>query len=222
MLTTLVQNNISFTSMPLQKVNLRKVSDGKPFEAVLSKLDPFDINDQISIDNISRDWITSNEGSNTNQILLAFCEGFKDRTAKNDCYTIELPGPESLDKRLIGMMSLRGYQLLNVKSKPKSLRTDQEKNLKMVGAVLLGKALDVIRNRGFKEASFTSLQNSFYVNLFREAGMTEGKNNDYACEVLKGIRIIGGTKFNVFRRGMKKLLEHLRINESIEFNPEVK
>lgn len=215
--------NVNFKSIPLQKVKLRSVRSGRPVEAVLLRLNSRDESDQIVMRKVRDGWLSKQETATSNVIIKQMLSVFEHRKASDAFYAIERPGSEPLEQRIIGMMYLDKHEIVYIKAKPKTNITSDEADLKGVGEMLLGKALDVFYRRGREYVPFISAQDNFYYHVFSDkANLQRAKYADYVaadhmdeeCHIFK--------VFTVYRNGMKKFLEYIQREYSTTFEPETK
>lgn len=205
------KNNICFKSTPIHTVNLKKVSNGVEdgfVKAVFSKLDPRDPEDVNAIKKIKETW---HDKLATDWI----CESFE-KLNKVDKFAlrfhcIELPGNESLDKRIIGLTEsfvppdedFKFYHLSCIASKAENQYGKTERTVKNIGEVMLGSLFNDAKKLKASCFEIISACNGFYEKTFADSKIAF---KEKYCV------------YNIQKRSFNKYLKHIQNKFNFKFS----
>lgn len=205
------KNNTTFTSTPIHTVNLKKVTNGVEdgfVKAVFSKLDPRDHEDILAMQKIKENWEDKNA---TDWICPSF-----ERLDEVDKFSlrfhcIELPGTESLDKRIVGLTEsfippnedVKFYHLSCIASKAENQYGKTERIVKNIGEVMLGSLFNDAKKLKASCFEIISVCNGFYENTFG--------NSKIAFK--EKYRV-----FNIQKRSFNKYLKYIQNKFNFDFS----
>lgn len=199
MLTTLSPNNTSFTSLRIGQATLiRKGLLDRPANFNISRLNPKNFGDCQAIFDIQRLWHQNGE---SDPLTNYFFNEFVQDQQHGEFYCVEKPGKQTLGERMAGVCEVYGNQLVALRTSP---HNGQQKSRKVagIGEVLLGHCLSIVRQKQHSKMYINSVNDSFYRNVFHNAGMTEGVDYSFspASEQYSDIYVDLNRCINLFRR----------------------
>lgn len=205
MLTTLVQNNINFKAIELQKVNLKRAAgaQGEAYvRAALSMLNPDDAADVKTIERINNSWV---------RMLFYNPVGFDSFGEKgSQCYAIELQ-EQILDDKLAGLFKTvsKGDKLLlsKILTNPEIKHDAAKREVKGAGEVMFGAVSYIAQRTGVNALRFISSNTSFFGRILGKAGI----------DISKEARFDRGT-FTLYKSDFDKYVRHCEENFNFKFD----
>lgn len=183
------KNNVSFTSTPIHTITLKKLTNGVEngtIKAVFSKLNPFDIKDIESIEKIKETW------SDPEKLIHSFYRHFKEKKSDNEFFAIELDEKNGLSKTILGLLNTcflpkdKMYHLLTINTKPNFIKGRKDKEIKGIGEIMLGEAIQQAKQKKVDSFNFISLADNFYDHTFEKAKLKFHKSeNSYAHYIIE-------------------------------------
>lgn len=164
------QNNLSFKSNPINRVNVRNAKTGELIPAVFSKLTK---EDTESMEKIYKNWRFPEA------ITIYF--HFLKMSDNHNFYAIETLGEKNLSKRIIGLAETKTDAVTNdldlkyIAIKP-SLSVSGEKRrkrpIKNIGEVLFGTIINQAKQQHSNHLYVYSVNNAFYDSILKKAGIS--------------------------------------------------
>lgn len=181
------QNNISFTSTPLHKVNIINSKTGELVPAVFSKLNPADKIDQKAIEEIKQNWIET-----PSHLMDLFADGFTKYAKKTEQYgAIELINENALSKKIVGITKFfqdkssfvitpdnTVYLNVLVTNPAFSSEHKNTREFKNIGEVLFGEVFRYAKKIKSDCINFLSDEDEFYFKTLEDAGINARDNED--------------------------------------------
>lgn len=203
------QNTLSFTSIPIHKVNVRNSKTGELIPAVFSKLDRNSETDIKAMAIIHRNWScpTAKE----------ICFYFLETHFPDDFWAIELAGDKNLSKKIVGLVQTnieQGSKIFDLKylsTKPSLSNKSKEKRIvKNIGEVLVGSIVNQAKHKDADYIHIASLIKAipFYEKIIKNAGIKPEN-----CHLTKMQRV-----FFIEKKDFNKYLNHLADEYKINFS----
>ena len=178
------KNNLSFTSVPIHKVSLQKVTkraENSYANAVFSKLDPLDSGDVVALEKIKNVW---GHGS---RLVTSIWESFTTEVAGQCQFNaIELKKNRSLDEKIVGLVKSiflqdgdkKNLYLWSIITKPEFGNKNPNRTIKGVGECMLGEIFNSAKHSNANNVTFYSDNKGFFKKTFEDAEikLVNGKN----------------------------------------------
>lgn len=175
-------NNLSFTSLPLYKINLPQANGNGFSEAVVSKLT---YEDAKAIRDVKKNWLGKID------IVDSFCKHYFNGQNCDSFFAIERQGSAPLFERLEALALLKSdgkssdkATLYYIFTNPDSMKGAKRRSVKNVGEALLGATFSFAKDLKVKLLNMHSINNGFYSKTFERAGLklySQGKTS-YAVD----------------------------------------
>lgn len=217
-------NNLNFKSTPVHYVNLKRVEGGLT-QAVFSKLNPNNSVDKKALSYVLRTWEDS-------PIIEDIYTNFTNytNTSNSEYYAIELPGNESLGKRIAGLAHIikkqdcdsdKMFQKLEISEiavNPKFKHNRLTSPYKNIGEVILGTIFNIAQQSKVAFVEFSSICDDFYNRTFKDARVTCKRR-------LEGSRYYAGhrvKRFKILSEKFEKYIAYCRKEFGIDFSEKIK
>lgn len=184
------KNSLAFTSLPLCRVNLNRLSSGNKIgtkTVLISLLNETDKKDLEAIKKILGKWTTTKKATYIGQIETErFCEDFlglsnsrQDDPGHARLYlAVESERIFPFGPKILGLMKVRkssekfnGISLSYLITNPEFSSDNKQRKLGGIGEILFSKAVQICRGGKFNELSWVSDNDPFYFNLLGKAGI---------------------------------------------------
>jgi len=214
MLTSNQNNNIKFTSNPLYRVNLKRVSNGveKGLEnAVLSELNYS--KDAEELEKFKDFLIKKQKDKYENNLGTEFCKDFEAKDLKDeDCNAIEMINGQSLSKKIIALIhsykdSDGIFHLESLFTNPIFQKKNAQRTLKGAGEIALGHVFKKAKESDCSKLFFCSGTDKFYLTTFEKAGISFEKDLN---------------EFTIKREEFDKYLSYIKKEYDVDFSEKIK
>lgn len=203
------QNNISFTSTPIHRVNIRNAKTGELIPAIFSKLD--------RNSNIDRSAITIIHNSWSCPTAKEICFYFLETHFPDDFWAIELIRDKNLSKKIVGLAQTnieqcsKIFDLKYLSTKPSLSNKSKEKRVvKNIGEVLVG---SIVNQAKHKDADYIHVASLIKAIPFYEKIIKNASFKPENCHLTKMQRV-----FFIEKKDFNKYLNHLADEYKINFS----
>lgn len=206
------KQKINFTSTPIHYVSPRTVEGASQNAKMLfSRLD---INSRTDVDAIKQ--IQEQTWKNDDNIKRTICRKFLGPNVSGDFFALEKQGEESLGERIVGLMNILKYKdsespVVNISylvSKHNYLSNPKKRQVKGVGEILLGEAVNVAKKFGARLKVFSTNDN-FYLHCFENARMRLNES------VMTGIY---GSDFTIMGYDLDRFLKYCSKKYKVDYS----